>query len=422
MINKSIFSIVLIAAAMTGAMVLSSCSHDEATYSEENFKEAKHAEALAKYQQSFISMFGQPASNQCWDFTLANSAKTRASGGKALANWPQESYNVYGYKWKYETGNTDFNESIINKIYHNGWTDLVAEINAATPQDWAPKGTYKFRLAGAEIPDEPSGSYYTLGADFVTNGHNTYILRQIKTNGNTSGVTGDQHTDAINFDVVNAANPTWFTVATSVNNNKATVNSAERKIQQFVEVQKEYNGKTYTFWGFKVDDSYANIVLIVDQIEAPTYLYAKRYFVEDLGSVGHSDIDFNDVVFDVVEYTNHKQECIVRALGGTIPVTITVCGVSWSKPSPVIESMINTGVGSEVIDPYLEYATFTIENWDPEDNSSISVQVQDKNGFTFVNSFPLNGDIPLMVAFSIGKSWMHETQPISDAWMSATGE
>lgn len=417
MIKKSLFSIVFIAAAMTGAMVLSSCSHDSTTYSEENVQQAKHAEALAKYQQSFISVFGQPASNQCWDFTLANSAKTRASGGKGLANWPQESYNVYGYKWKYENGNTDFNESIINSIYHDeGWAGLVADINAATPQDWKPVGTYKFRLAGADI-NNPSGSYYTLGADFVSNGHNTYILRQIKTNGNTSGVVGDQHTDAINFDVVNAANPTWFTVATSVNNNKATVNSAQREIQKFVEVQKEFNGKTYTFWGFKVDDSYANIVLIVDQIEAPTYRYGKRFFVEDLGGVGSSDIDFNDIVFDVVEYTNGDQECIVRALGGTIPITITVCGVSWSKPSPVIESMINTGVGGEVIDPYLEYATFPIENWDPENNSTISVQVQDKNGFQFVTSFPLDGEIPLMVAFSLGKTWNTEKTPVNRAWL-----
>ena len=76
--KKYLFSSVLaIATALTGAVVLTSCSHDEVTYNEENVQQAKHAESLAQYQQSFISIFGQPASNQCWDFTLAKSVVTR---------------------------------------------------------------------------------------------------------------------------------------------------------------------------------------------------------------------------------------------------------------------------------------------------------------------------------------------------------
>ena len=418
MIKKSIFKVFVFATAMTGAMVLSSCSHDDATYSKEEVQQAKHAATLAQYQQTFVNMLGQPASNQSWDFTLANSHKTRGTGSdsKSLTDWPQESYNVYGYTWKYEVGKTDFNESIINSIYHNGWAGLVADIEAATPKDWAPEGTYKFRLAGAEI-NKPSGKYYTLGADFGNN--NNYILRQIKTNGNTSGVTGDQHTSAIDFDIVNNSEPIWFTAATS--KKSSSINSSSNSFGQFVEVKKEYNGKTYTFWGFKVDDSYANIVLIVDKIEAATNYYAKRYFVEDLGAVGNSDIDFNDIVFDVIENSDGTQECIVRALGGTLPITITVCGTSWSKPSP-IESMINTGADGKEIDYGMEIAKFTVSGWDPSKNDQVSVAVQDKNGFNFITEFPKNGEIPLMVAFSIAKPWKAEKQPITPEWLSEAGE
>ena len=412
-----ISGVLAIATALTGAVVLTSCSHDDVTYSEEDVQQAKHAEAVAKYQQSFVNLLGQPTANQCWDFTLANSKITRASGSKPLADWPQESYNVYGYTWKYEVGNTDFNESIITSIYHNGWAGLVADINATDPKAWNPEGTYKFRLAGAEI-NKASGKYYTLGADFGNS--NNYILRQIKTNGNTSGVTGDQHTSAIDFDIVGQSTPIWFTVATSDKGSKIT--SSSNTFSDFVEVKKEYKGKIYTFWGFKVDDSYADIVLIVDKIEAATNYYAKRYFVEDLGGIGSSDIDFNDIVFDVIENTDKTQECIVRALGGTIGIKITVCGTSWSKPAAIIANMINTGADGNAIDPSMEIARFTVTGWDPTKNNQVSVEVENKDGFKFITEFPQNGEIPLMVAFSIAKPWKAERQPITRAWMSEEGE
>ena len=419
MFKGNLFPVFVFATALTGAMVLSSCSHGDATYSEENAQEAKHAQAVANYEKAFISILGQPASNQCWDFTLANSHKTRGTGSdsKSLTDWPQESYNVYGYTWKYEVGNTDFNESIINSIYNNGWDGLVADINAKTPKTWAPTGTYKFRLAGTDS-DGASGKYYTVGADFGNN--NNYILRQIHTNGSGRGVRGDQHTSAIDFDIVNNSTPIWFTSATS--KWKSEVSSTDNKLTQFVEVQKEHNGKTYTFWCFKVSNSYADIVLIVDKIEAATNYYAKRYFVEDLGGIGSSDIDFNDIVFDVIENTDKTQECIVRALGGTIGIKITVCGTSWSKPAAIIANMINTGADGNAIDPSMEIARFTVTGWDPTKNNQVSVEVENKDGFKFITEFPQNGEIPLMVAYSIAKPWKAERQPITRAWMSEEGE
>ncbi len=419
MIKKSLFRVLLLATAMTGAMVLSSCSHSsDAPYDENNVKELNHAKALVQYQQTFVNMFGQPASDKSWDFTLANSHKTRgSSGSKALAKWPQESYNTYGYTWKYEEGNTDFHENIINSIYNNGWDGLVADIKKATAQDWAPTGTYKFRLAGTDHEDA-SGKYYTVGADFGNN--NNYILRQIHTNGSGRGVRGDQHTSAIDFDIVNNSTPIWFTSATS--NWKSPVSSTGNKLTQFVEVQKQHNDKTYTFWCFKVSNSFADIVLIVDKIEAATNYYAKRYFVEDLGGASNSDIDFNDIVFDVIENTDNTQECIVRALGGTLPITITVCGRSWSKPADKVSDMINTGADGKAIDLGMEIAKFTVEGWDPTRNDQVSVKVQDKDGFSFITEFPKNGDIPLMVAFSVAKPWKAERQPITAAWLTEEGE
>ena len=424
-----ISGVLAIATALTGAVVLTSCSHDDVTYSEENVQQAKHAEALAQYQQSFISIFGQPASNQCWDFTLANSVVTRghsssSSNSKALSEWPRESANNYGYTWKYATGNDDpMKENVVANIFHNSMTEINAAINAAQEKDWNPSGTIIYRPIAA-CPNFNGQSYFSVGADLGNT--NNWYLRQIKTNGSGLGNTSGQHTSAINFDEVKKASTvTWFASKTSGKKTSIDASSDNYQLKKFKEIKVTLGNKTYTFWCFKChkNGTYADFIWWVQEAPGtPTYKYSKRYFVEDLGGVGSSDIDFNDIVFDVVEYTDGKQECIIRALGGTIPITINVCGTSWSKPEGRVNDMINTGFDGNEIDYTMVFDRFTISGWTINDNSKISVTVKDKTGFSFINSFPGKGEIPLIVAFSTAKTWKAETQPITQAWMSEEGE
>jgi hypothetical protein len=84
--------------------------------------------------------------------------------------------------------------------------------------------------------------------------------------------------------------------------------------------------------------------------------------------------------------------------------------------------MINTGADGKAIDYGMIIDSFKISGWDPTDNSKVSVQVEDKNGFKFIEAFPKNGDIPLMVAFSVAKPWKAERQPITAAWLTEEGE
>lgn len=426
MFKGNLFPVFVFATALTGAMVLSSCSHGDATYSEENAQEAKHAQAVANYEKAFVSIFGQPASDQCWDFTLANSVVTRAaSNSKPLSEWPKETANNYGYTWKYATGKDDdpMKEDVVANIFHNNLKEITDAIENANEIDWNPSGTIIYRPIAA-CPTSSNQKYFSVGADLGKT--NNWYLRQIHTNGSGLGNTSGQHTSAINFDEVKKAGTvTWFAVTTDKKSTSIDASATGNKLEKFKEVKVTVNDKTYTFWCFKCSPSgtYADFIWWVQ--EAPgiaTYKYSKRYFVEDLGAVGASDIDFNDIVFDVVEYTDGKQECIIRALGGTLPITITVCGKTWSKPADKVGNMINTGADGNDIDYGMEIDKFSISGWTINDNSNVSVSVQDKDGFKFITGFPEDGEIPLMVAFSIAKHWKAERQPITAAWMSEEGE
>ena len=71
--KKNYFVIVLFATSMLGATILSSCSHDDFSYSEEKVEEAINA----KYAVAFEKAFGRVGSNVDWGFSSRN-ANSRA--------------------------------------------------------------------------------------------------------------------------------------------------------------------------------------------------------------------------------------------------------------------------------------------------------------------------------------------------------
>ena len=127
-----------------------------------------------------------------------------------------------------------------------------------------------------------------------------------------------------------------------------------------------------SYWCFDVEymgyTSYMVFYAKDLKVYEPTVI-SKRYMVEDLGSVG--DYDFNDIVFDVID-TDGKQECFVRALGGTLEISIKVGDSTWSKaPTYNAKQMINT---TAPIDYDAVYAHFDVTGWDyDKDNVSVIV-------------------------------------------------
>ena len=77
--NKGHFGVLAIATAMLGAMLLSSCNHDEFFYSEENVEKSIND----KYAAAFEKAFGKVGPNVDWGFSNKNAAAraiTRAGG------------------------------------------------------------------------------------------------------------------------------------------------------------------------------------------------------------------------------------------------------------------------------------------------------------------------------------------------------
>lgn len=418
-----ISGVLAIATVLTGAVVLTSCSHDDATFSKEDVQQAKHAEAVAKYEQSFIKMFGQPAANQSWDFTKGGSFTTTraASDAAALSRWPSYSACLNGYDWKYATGGSDpLPQGTLSSTIKKQ-TKKIKELIEQAAKDgdikqWAPTGSYVFRTVASYRNGstwEDNDKYYSIGANF--GGKNNFIaMMGVKKNGKAvkNGSTGVQHTCALVFGNV-PSDAVWFAAPTSSKN--ASIVATSYPLTTYVEVT--YKGRT--FWGFRCDSAddggkYSDLILWVDKITIPKQkIYAKRYMVEDLGGSGESDIDFNDVVFDVEQFSDGSQQCIVRALGGTLPIKIQVGNSEWwSKPEPVTK-MDNT----DPIDEDREIAKFDVTGW-VESSNNVKVMVEDNEGYEFVTTFPENGRIPAMIAFSTAKVWNLERVKVTEEWFT----
>lgn len=425
MFKGNLFPVFVFATALTGAMVLSSCSHGDTAYSEENVQQAKHADAVANYEKAFVSLIGQPAPNQCWDFTKGGSFTTTrgASDNTALSRWPSYSACLNGYNWKYATGGNDpLPQNILANTIKKQTANIKALIDKAAAEgkikNWAPTGSYVFRTVASYrnvSTNKDKDKYYSIGANF--GGKNNFIaMMGVKKNGKAvkNGSTGVQHTCAISFGNV-PSDAVWFAVATS--SKDASIVAASHPLTTYVEVT--YDGRT--FWGFRCDSEddggkYSDLILWVNKVTIDKQkIYAKRYMVEDLGGSGESDIDFNDIVFDVEQFSDGSQKCIVRALGGTLPIKIKVGNSDWwSKPEPV-NKMINT---QGTIDEDMVIAEFAVTGWS-ESSNNVQVQVEDKNGFGFVTTFPSNGSIPAMIAFSAAKIWNAERKSVDAEWFTS---
>lgn len=397
------------------------------SYSPEN----AHNNVVEQYKANFVKYYGQVNPNETWDFSergsqLAGYAGTRANNGKF-----KKSENVqdmkdnqsYGYNWKHSNDHS----SEINELCRVYWDNTIAPaIDAASESDWKPSGTVVFDVLITTQDVNSSAKYFTWGIAGTEQGD--LFMRQVSPqNGRNfkNGNTGQQHTSSLDFSLI-PSGAKWFTSHTDKKGYVISYNSNSNEIKNFKEVTVTIpeTGKTYTFWCFKCDAStyadYKDLVLWVDKVETiRTPVASKRYMVEDLGGI--EDFDFNDVVFDVVKYSDNTTWCYVRALGGTLDVTIKVANSSWTKSDTYnpYTQMLNTNNINK--DDCL--GEFQVNgDWDFENNSNIYVVVKAEedvtNGgtteFYYTEPFPAVGAVPLIIATPISKTWRRERDRITD--------
>lgn len=143
-----------------------------------------------------------------------------------------------------------------------------------------------------------------------------------------------------------------------------------------------------------------------------------RYMIEDLGAT--DDFDFNDIVIDVSDvwtstphYVNgvltswtdsdHRQEAIIRHLGGTLPFRLRIGNTQLEERQGVLGA-----------DPD---ETFEVTGWS---NSlhNVSVEVRQKVNAEVYNNvtFPKTGEAPMIIAVDPTQGWMTERSSVPETW------
>ena len=416
--KRSVFLSSMSIIVMAVAMAVSSCSKNTDLYDSMAVAENAHLKMVDAYKAAFTAKFGD-VSGKTWDYSARGGAKAQTrgngNGGDYLADW--RGTESYGYVWNYveKAGVADpMNESEVNNLVHNYWDNtILPAINNTVAKAWNPEGKIVFRTLITTRDGNTQNKYFAVGAEIA--GTDLFLRMASPANGNNSngGTTSDQHTSSIDFSQI-PASAKWYACATEGNNkNQIEIDAADWKLENFKEVTVNCGGKECTFWCFQCYTgastyTYTDIVLWVQEVPSvPALKVLKRYMVEDLGRA--DDFDFNDVVFDVAEFIDGSQKCYVRALGGTLGITIKVGDSSWSK-SAVYENsnMVNT---SGSVDYSACLAEFDVTGWNTSTNN-VSVEVADKDGYHYGLEFPQKSEIPFIVATADGKQWMDERQGV----------
>ena len=389
-------------------IAMASCSKtDVFEENRANFSEQQKAE----YVTNFVAKYGQPDANQTWDFTAAsNAGKTRANesmvctptglptffyehvitdGGKfanLIANAEVKDWNPYLSVWlvpcAVHTTDKDLKFGL-SVCYNNKVTNIVNGLKAK-------KNSWGYNLD--EVYEFFATTVFSVGRNIDT--------RSLKTAENA-------YWSAYNYEY----NSTW------------EVFYKDGKLSEFkLNTYKEItvNGRTYWCFDCTNDGDYSNLVcLAVDPqgVEDQPQPIRKRYLVEDLGS--KDDFDFNDIVFDVID-NNGSQECIIRAMGGTIDFTLEIGNTTWTKSVEGLEAGYNTKTmyntqGNIEYDKIL--ARFTVTGWNPDANNiKVKVKSAVSDDVIIEIPFPKKGEVPMILAFPAVTNWQAERESLSDKW------
>lgn len=429
---------------LIASMAFVACSH-ESVY-DENYA---NKEKELTYEQAFIQKYGPISPNQDWDFTrTATSATTRGEEGEVASVIIQIPFGTTGFDWlwSYSDGTTG---ELPLADFNNLWSvkdKIKKAVDDATPIEWDPSKyeTVTYRtFANCNNKGTYAETYYRFGINVPnSNGSQNYWLAygDTKYDGwTTKGTNYMDHTRYLDFTKL-PEGTSWFVTAqkSAGNHQNDAIYASDYRLQYYKEitVKVKANGKEYTetFWAFNCNGTgQDNLILWVrPTVKTPDVITSKRYMCEDLGGVKSSDIDFNDIVFDMVD-TNGYQKCYVRAMGGTLDIAIKVAGqevfrkTTCQNPTFNKTTMYNTGWNGSVgdrskidFDKKKSLAEVDVTGWDPKTNN-VSIVVYNPSATpaeTFIE-FPLVGAVPKMVAVELDRTWKEEKAEVPDfEWFS----
>ena len=389
-------------------IAMASCSkNDVFEQNQTNVSEQQKAE----YVSNYVAKYGQPDANQSWDFAAAvpNASRTRA--GETMVCDPANNPSLF-----YWNVMTDLHKPITHSIENM--------IKSATVKKWNPY--LKVELYPSAV--HTTGTALKFALSVCYNDEVSNIVTGFKANDKSWGYNldflGDYLTASVysvgrNVDtrsLTTAENVYWAAYSYNYEWKWRTFISGEwveKGLKSFeLKTYKEITVNGHTYWCFDCtgDGDYSNLICLA--VDAETQAIQKRYFVEDLGS--KDDFDFNDIVFDVID-DNGSQECIVRAMGGTLDFTLKIGDTTWTKSEAAdVKTMYNTQ-GNIEYDKVL--ARFPVTGWNPNANN-ISVEVKSNVSENVIIKipFPKKGEVPMILAFKTVTNWQTERESLPEGW------
>lgn len=454
---KKIMTFALALSVATGAGMLSSCSNDDYKYDPEYEQKVKEAE----YAENFLKLIGNYHNVDSWDFSDGEAQLATRAAGEEITITHVAGMNFGTMHYSYNTTPSQNKE-----LYNNIKTTLpdgqkrtgkeavlVAPSNSFTIYPLTAQGAYTYDLyvkVGDEeevkvfsknwtASDKPycNGMYYSISNKCSMTGVTieapigTPIQVYLKNIKNGKQSVTDQN--------IGTGTGNAIYVDTNVRPEGLSKDiMPDDAVIKYVGIEdnptmgdKDFNDLVLAIIGNPYTPE--PIIIEEDEYTAEIARPAKRYMIEDLG--GTDDFDFNDIVVDVEDIitgtyhitkvngiitenklvkTGHKQQAIVRALGGDLDITIQIGKTTWNKKENGFSGIINT------LEPNYTETLAKIElndnDWDPEtDNVVAYVRGQKSDNVTKI-TFPEGHTAPLMIATKTSQKWMKERVKID--WLS----
>lgn len=457
-----------------GAVVtLGSCTKDKDLF--HSYEEVQKQ----KYATNFVAKYGAISPNQSWDFST-NESRLATRGYTAINTEIMENGINFGdlsnlqtkdvifpsnHAWDYIVieGGVEKNSDLLNaiatelpekKVWHGQPAILVAPSSSFYIYPLFSGGNIRFNLKVKVGNNDPVTVFEKDYKNFQT------INGMTKANGEIVNMKGIKIEAPVGtpvevyLDNLMSINDTPINGTVGTTNGKAVyVEIPEGIVPELDDVNLDPNA-VVKYIGIEddvssgSDNDYNDVVLVVvgnpdipqekiitnNRYEVKT-TFAKRYMIEDLGTI--DDFDFNDVVVDVenntvithevtyengilktdniISETTEPTKALIRAMGGTKMFELTIGATTWSKSGAGFDykTMYNT----QSPDFNAVLAEFEVEGWNPDANN-IFIKVDGQDGEVYTISFPEEGTAPMIIAVDPTEKWMNERKSFPTDWFN----
>ena len=326
-------------------------------------------------------------------------------------------HNLHGqwFDWGYGHWN-----SLYNTDGDDRWTPDWSGRNKVTAVRSTPY-TFKNFPIGAEmyfyLEITEDGNEY----DDVRDANNNVIGKSVRNHRND---VGDKQSSVKGMMLALSGCP----IPSNLNGNEVLIIGCEDASVEKYNIGTDADGNE-TFYGSDWDMNDLVLLVYGKNVPKPVEIHegdtfeertTVRYMIEDLGAT--DDFDFNDVVIDVADidiitptYTNgvltsqavtgHRQEAVIRHLGGTLPFILTIGNTELPEMG---------GQATFQTSPNLK---FDVTGWNINaHNVSVKVQQQGNTGVYNNVKFPRAGEAPMIIAVDPTQNWMPERQSVPETW------